>query len=142
MYYFAFYQGYCKRSKKCHNHHSRIYHATSQWVMRRNTQLSFLQHKKESKSLIIKIMSITCTCRCHMSPICCWSCTRMYYLNIQESFSIGEALLFQINLSLLEHFFQYRISRRQNQLLINLISTHQKFLSIAPFIKRIKHNST
>ena len=56
-----------QRSKECRGHYSTLYHATSQWIIRSYTHLSFWHNVKKSVHLKFKIMSITC--RFHISDV-------------------------------------------------------------------------
>ena len=49
-----------QKSKKCSGHYSTIYHATSQWVMRSETCLSFWHNVNKSISLKFNIISVKC----------------------------------------------------------------------------------
>ena len=85
-------------SKKCRNHYSSMYHAKSQWVKRSDTHLSSWINVKKFVRLKFKIKSIAC--KCPVFAVCLPSVCRIGMLEI----ILGEALLFQINIFLLQHF--------------------------------------
>lgn len=85
-------------SKKCRNHYSSIYHATSQWIMIRDTLFSPWNNVKKYVRLQFKIKSIACRFLVFAE---CWpSVCRVGILEI----ILGETLLCQINIFLLQHF--------------------------------------
>ena len=92
-----------------------IYHATSYWDMRSDTRHSFWHYVEKSVRLKFKIMSIYM----YISRFRSIVDLVHFVLAFEKSFLV-EALLFQINLPLLEHFVDKIIGKQQKLLLIIL----------------------
>ena len=90
-----------------------IYHATSYWDMRSDTHHSFWHYLEKSVRLKFKIMSIYM----YISRFRSIVDLVHFVLAFEKSFFV-EALLFQINLPLLEHFVDKIIGKQQKLLLI------------------------